>query len=234
MIDEEKVLEMYKGLMPLKKGSESPLIGDDEGLIKFGLVNLTNLPVDHYSQAALEWRDEVREELGKGVAKNPLISAGHECGYNTLSAIYLSDAFQENIAPVCDDKDDLVRALALAPRAFGMARFRVVKASEEEVIFRSYSSPDADYFMEHHDEESEDNLCDRHTGVFTAIPNLVFRGDAKNDRDQVYEEEPDVFHPEAYYGKEVKCRAAGDDYCEIVVRKEFNNNNDMETPEKYR
>jgi predicted hydrocarbon binding protein len=234
MIDKEKVLEGYEGLTPVEAGADSHLLGDEEGLMKFGIVKLTNLPVDAYNQAAFDWKTALREKLGRDVASNLLINTGHECGYNTLSAIYLSDPFQEAIDPMCDDKEDLAHALALAPRAFGMGRYRLVDVSEEELKLRSYGCPEANYYLENNDSHAENPVCHMQTGILTAIANVVYRGDARDHREKVYENEPDVFHPDAYYGKETKCRAAGDPYCEFVVRKEFNSNNDEEPPEEYR
>lgn len=234
MIDKEKVLEGYEGLTPVEAGTESNLLGDEDGLMRFGIVKLTNLPVDAYNQAAFNWKEQLREQLGRAVAQNLLINTGHECGYNTLSAIYLSDPFQNAIEPMCDTDEDLVEALALAPRAFGMGRYRVVNKSEEEIKLRSYGCPEANYHIENNEETAEEPVCHMQTGILAAIANVVYRGDAKNERETVYENEPDVFNPDAYYGKETKCRAAGDAYCEFVVRTEFNSNNDEEAPEEYR
>lgn len=234
MIDKEKVLEGYEGLTPVEAGADSDLLGDEEGLMRFGIVKLTNLPVDAYNQAAFNWKEQLREKLGRDVASNLLINTGHECGYNTLSAIYLSEPFQNAIEPMCDDDHDLLQALALAPRAFGMGRYRLVEGSEEEVKLRSYGTPEANYYLEHNDEPADSPTCHMQTGILAALPNVVYRGDADNHREKVYENEPDVFNPDAYYGKEVKCRAAGDPYCEFVIRKEFNSNNDKDVPEEYR
>jgi len=226
MIDKEKVLEGYEGLTPVEAGAESGLLGDEDGLMRFGIVKLTNLPVDAYNQAAFDWKEQLREKLGRDVAQNLLINTGHECGYNTLSAIYLSDPFQNAIDPMLDSDHDLLQALTLAPRAFGMGRYRLVEGSdEEEIVLRSYGCPEANYYLENNEGHAENPVCHMQTGILAALANVVYRGDADNERDKVYQTEPDVFHPEAYYGKEVKCRAAGDPYCEFVVRKEFNSNN---------
>lgn len=233
MMDDEAILEGYWGLTPLEMGSESPMAGDEDGRVRFGNVRLTNLPINIYNKAAFNFREQLREELGVDVAGNLLKNAGHECGYNTLTAVYLSDPFQDAIAPMCEDKHSEAWALTLGMRAFGMIRARLLRADEEEYRARSYSCPEATYYLDTHDEHSEKPVCDMQVGIMTGLQNLVYRGDSVNDRDKVYQDEPDVLHPDAYFGREVKCRAKGDPYCEFVIRKEFNLNNDLEVPEEF-
>lgn len=229
MIDKEEIKETYLELTPIKAGEESPLVGDENGIVEFGEVKLTNLPIDIYSKASLEYRDSMEPTLGTEVVQQLLKNTGHECGFHTFRSIKDSEFFQERIAHRFDNDEDKLRALAVAMGAFGMGETRIVRADEEEVVVRSYKSPEAVYYLEHRDEESDSAVCSMQAGIIGSLPNVVFR-----EGKEVYEEEPSKFHPESYMAKETKCKAKGDPYCEFVVRKEFNFDNDQEPPEKYR
>ena len=229
MKNKEEILERYLNLTPIKSGQQALMTGGEEGEIEFGEVDITNLPVDAYNQAAFNFKTQMEQELGTDAANKLLINAGHECGYHTLNSIHNSDLYQDKIKPLTEGVEEEAKSLTLAMRAFGMGRYRVVKASEEEAVIRSYGCPEADYYLENND-EADQPQCHMQAGILAAVNNVIFR----DGHDQVYEEEPDVFHEDAYFAKETKCRAQGDDYCEWVIRTEFNFNNDQQPPEEYK
>jgi len=217
MVDEQKALEIFWSF---------PIEGSEDGEIDVFGTKVADAPLDFQAEASVEFKNKLNDQLDieTDAAKTLLKNAGHTCGFFTIGGIYDSGFWDDNFAPLSEGLVDDAEILHQSPRAIGFGNYDIVRLDKEEYRVRSYDSYESVKFLENN-EEADAPRCHVMAGVMASIMNIVFV-------DQVYEDVPDVFSEDAYWCEEVKCRSCGDPYCEFVVRKELNHNNDQEPPEE--
>lgn len=200
-IDEKRIIDAVLSMNPQ---------GNEEGIIDAFGVYLTNHYADYYNRISYIFERELERSGGqilKDVTKPMLIEAGHVCGFNTFGGIYKSDFFRSAIGPMCDSKEDCVKALVAVINALGWGTWEVESVTHDQLVVRIKNTYESTGFLKEFGKSSSSE-CFLATGVAAALMNIVFQ-------DNVYED----MNANKFVAEEVKCKSKGDAYCEFVAKR---------------
>ncbi|MBX3272161.1 MAG: hypothetical protein KF729_17985 [Sandaracinaceae bacterium] len=200
-----------------------PLVGNEEGLIPaFGLY-LTRHFATFYNRTsfALLHAAEARSPEAAAVARASLVEAGHVCAFNTFGGIMLSQEWEAVVMPMVESTEDWVHGIVGVVNALGWGRWRVeALRGGEELTVSIANSYESEGYLADYPRRDSGGVCFLATGGVAGIMNLVYHGDiaARPALDDAFYQQ--LFHaPGRFNAREVACRAAGADRCEVVARR---------------
>ena len=212
-IQERVVVEAVSGL---------PLAGNDEGLIPaFGLY-LTRHSADYYNRISYGLLyDFIRQasELADD-ARELLMEAGRVCAFNTFGGIMTSVEWDAVVRPMIEAREDWVHGMVAVVNAFGWGRWQVQSLTPgERLVLRIHDGYEATGFVRDYP-RADAPRCFLATGGAVGLMNLVYQGDVTTRPAFTEAYYLDVFRdPRSFRGREVRCLAMGDPYCEIVAER---------------
>ena len=200
-----------------------PLVGNEEGLIPaFGLY-LTRHFATFYNRAsfALLHAAEARSEDAAAVARASLVEAGHCCAVKKFWGVILSQGGGGGVMPMVESREDWVHGIVGVINALGWGVWRVdALRGGEELTVSIANSYESDGYLADYPRRASDGVCFLATGGVAGIMNLVYHGDiaARPALDDAFYQQ--LFHaPGRFEAREIACRAAGAERCEVVARR---------------
>jgi hypothetical protein len=184
--------------------SQSPLMGDEEGLIPAFGVYLVNMYTDYYNDLSYELEHEM-EPAGLGsVVAELLIDAALQCAYNTFYGITTSAEWKALIEPMVESPEDIIHGVVAVTNTLGWGRVEVAElVPDEKLVIRMLTGYEAEGYLEKYS-QADSGKCYMWVGVASGWMDLVYG-------------EPYPNGTYTFEAKEVKCRAKGDPHCEVVA-----------------
>jgi hypothetical protein len=184
--------------------SKMAIVGNEEGLIPAFGVYLTNMYTDYYNDLSFELEREMQSAGLAPVVGTLLIDAALQCGYNTFHGISTSAEWKALIEPMIEKREDILYGMAAVTNALGWGRVSIVEiVPNEKLVIQMPKNYESEGYLQKYG-RAESGKCYMWAGVASAWMDLVY---GKPYPDGMY----------TFEAKEVKCRAKGDPYCEVVA-----------------
>ena len=197
-----------------------PLSGNEEGVIPAFGVYLARHYANYYNEVSFEFerRLTAHNPALAAVAAEVLVEAAHQCAFNTFGGMMQSPEWDAIVAPMLRERADWVFGVVGVIDTLGWGRFSVTDLVEgERLVLRVDGGYEANGYLARHG-VGDRPRCHLATGAGGGIMNLLYVGDvlARPTLDLAYYDR--LFSAEGTFrGQEHKCRAQGDDHCEVVV-----------------
>lgn len=200
--------------------SKLPLVGNEEGVLPAFDVYLSRHYANYYNGISFEFERLLTESNPAlaDAAAEVLIEAGHQCAFNTFGGIMKSPEWDAVVGPMLASHADWVFGMTAAVNALGWGRWTVTDLVEgERLVMRVDASYEANGYVSHYG-VGDRPRCYLATGAAAGIMNLLFVGDITQKPTLDFAYYAKLFSGEGTFrGVEHKCRAKGDDCCEIEV-----------------
>jgi hypothetical protein len=187
---------------------EGSKIRESKGILPLFGVYLSIFSVNYYNRLCFRFEQELGPDRSQEAAFL-LMKAAQECGYATFNGIRNSWEWGEIVEPMIERKEDQIFGFTAVAVAFGWGDLKVWELIPgDTLIIRANDSYEARGYLKDYG-IAESGKCYMLSGVAGAFMDLLYGGDY-----------PDGCF--TFRAKEPFCRAKGDAYCEIIVRKTSN------------
>jgi hypothetical protein len=197
-IDENKIHEAL---------SESPICGNEKGLIPAFGVLMTNGPADYYSLLNIQYMEEMVKIGLENTAKNMLELISENCAMNSFRCILNSEEWSQLLAPMVKSDNDKVSGLFTLINHLGWGSWFIKEHTPGKslTITSSNSYTGLGYLKWRGHSDSVKCYC--HSGFSVGIMELIYGQGAPEQRYGTY------------LAKEKDCIAINDEFCEIKTEK---------------
>ena len=197
-IDEDKI---HKTL------SESPMCGNEKGLIPAFGVLMTNGPADYYSLLNIQYMEEMVKIGLTNTAKNMLELISENCAMNSFRSILHSEEWNELLAPMVKNDHDKVSGLFTLINHLGWGAWYIKEHTPGQSLTVTSGNSYTGLGYRKWRGRSTSSKCYSHAGFSVGIMELIYGQGA----------------PEQRYGtflaEEKDCIAINGELCEIKTEK---------------
>ncbi len=180
---------------------------DAKGIIPLFGVYLSIFSTQYYNKLSFEFELLMKDDRILE-AEELLVNAAQECGYATFQGIRMSKEWEDIVIPMIESREDEIEGFIAVAIAFGWGQLEKIELiPQERLVIRAKDSYEARGYLDRFG-YSNSGKCYMLRGVSAAFMDLLYGQD----------------YPEGcftFIGKEVKCLAKGDIYCEFVVEKSY-------------
>lgn len=195
--------------------------GNEKGLIDAFGVLLTKHFSNYYCMISY-WFLKLMEEkygiMGVNIAQELLIEAGQVCAFNTFGGIMISSEWAALVKPMIKNREDWVYGIVGVVNSLGWGFWEVKELiPNKKLHLRVSSGYEANSFLSLYG-KSDYPVSFLANGGASGIMNLIYNADITT-----YPQLDDAFYvnihksKDKFVGKQVKCRAMGDEFDEFIV-----------------
>lgn len=196
-VDEEKIVQALV---------DSPLYGDQNGLIPAFNVYLASTPADFYNLIAIRYVESMMEQDLDDVARLQLTLCAEHCGLNTFRGIRDSAEWESLIAPMVHSKEDELLAMIAVSNGLGWGNWQVSELKPAHSMALQTCNGYESLGYRHLRGASELPTCVMLAGVSVGIFELVYGFGSPSER----------FGQSA--SEETHCACIGNPFCEFRVQ----------------
>ncbi|MGV7222318.1 MAG: hypothetical protein ACQ9MH_12410 [Nitrospinales bacterium] len=193
-IDENKIYEAL---------SESPLCGNEKGLIPAFGVLMTNGPADYYNLLNIQYMEEMVKIGLTSTAKNMLELISENCAMNSFRSILHSEDWNELLSPMVKNDHDKVSGLFALINHLGWGAWYIKEHTPGQSLTVTSSNSYTGLGYLKWRGHSDSGKCYCHAGFSVGIMELIY---GQGSPEQRYG---------TYLSEEKDCIAINGELCEI-------------------
>ncbi|RME91789.1 MAG: hypothetical protein D6767_04490 [Candidatus Hydrogenedentota bacterium] len=199
---------------------EMQLVGNDQGLIPAFGVFLTRHFANYYNYIVYETAKKMGEATGDDeIAKMLFIESGHVCAFNTLGGIMVSPEWEGLVQPQIQNEDDILHGIIAVMNSLGWGHWCLSEHDgAKKMVACVFSDYEANGYLAMYGKASHP-ISYFATGCSAGLMNLIYKGNIASKPKLTYEFYQNLFNKEdSYVAIQTKCRALGDDRCQVEVK----------------
>ncbi len=197
--------------------------GDSEsGLISVFGVMLTRMFANYYVLISAKFLFEMENkmgEMGRMIAEELLVEAGHVCAFNTFGGIMESAEWNGLIKPMIQNKEDWVHGIVACLNSLGWGGLFIKElVPNEKLVLEVISGYESNSFMKNHKKgETNKPMSLFKAGAVAGIMNLIYHGDISENPELNETYYNKIFKTDGKFeGKQIQCRLNGFEYFIII------------------
>lgn len=201
--------------------SNLPLEGNEKGLISAFGVLLTRMYSNYYALISYRFLNELEKsigEIGKVLASELLVEAGHVCAFNTFGGIMESAEWAGLIVPSLKTQEDWVHGIVAVVNALGWGKMEIIELiSSEKLVLRTYAGYESNMFLAKYSQVNYP-IAYLNIGITAGIMNLIYHGDIRQKPELNEDYYHKIFKTAGRFNAiQTKCRTNGENYDEFVA-----------------
>lgn len=215
-LEEDRIAETARTL----KDFVAAIGGDPRGLVQGFGIFITRHLAEYYDQTAYETVHHVEKTAPQsaGVVEELFGESGHVCIFYTCGNLLLSTEWEGLVGPVSNDVEETVVSCVAITRALGFGHWTITElVPGERLVLAASSNYEAPFYLERYG-RSEKPRCYFFANAARAFMQLAERVDFSSRVELTEELYQSLFKSGLGWDvEETRCRARGDDHCEVVV-----------------
>ncbi|RMH70099.1 MAG: hypothetical protein D6675_10435 [Gemmatimonadetes bacterium] len=209
-VDEAGITNAVRGI---------PLEGNADGLIPAFGVYLTRHFANYYNYITYEAARAITNATGEPeLARDLFVEAGHVCAVYTFGGIMESDEWYGLVVPQCQTREDWISGMMAVVNALGWGYWTVTELDPgKRMVLRVDGDYESNSYLAMYGKSTRP-VSYLVTGGAAGVMNLLYCEDITTKpvlNDDFYDHLRR--RDDTFWGVQVKCRAMGDDWCEVEV-----------------